>query len=276
MRSHKTQVPIRAWHALTGLTILGLFVPQPCFANLGGMLLFKATGFQQAIAFHFVVGNLLLGLIEALVLIRAFRTPAGRSYPLMIAANYISAAAYFPVAALLGTPFTDGHLMQALLVALVVTLLIEAPFVFWCFPRDRRQPRRWLTANVFAQAISYVLLVVFYLAQPLLFSDMELRTPSSMSSGPFMMDRGRTCTIGAPRLTPKRPSRGSHASTTRGPHPFLHLAAKRPNRAISNHKVRNVGKRDQPAFRVSSRKADSRFHTISCVFSICEQILSRN
>lgn len=164
--------------------VVVICTPSVCLADLGGMLLYKATGFEQATLAHFIVGNLLLGVVEAFLITCLFKTPKRRTYWLMVVANYVSALAYFPVARLLGSPFSPNHFVSALLVALILTLIIEAPFVFWCFQGDDLETKRWWIANGLAQVLSYGLLLGFYFAAPLVFSDVEIRTPDSMSAGP--------------------------------------------------------------------------------------------
>jgi bacteriorhodopsin len=105
--------------------ILILATPSVCRADLGGPLLIEATGYEQAAAAHFLVGNLLIGCFEAFLLTRWFKTPKRRTYELMIHANHLSAIAYLPLAGLLGSHFTVFALVTALAIALLFTVIIE-------------------------------------------------------------------------------------------------------------------------------------------------------
>jgi hypothetical protein len=156
--------------------MLILATPSACRADLGGPLLVEVTGFEKAAAAHFLVGNLLLGCLEAFLLTSWFKTPNRRTFGLMIAANYLSAIAYFPLAGILGSVFSIDALVAALGIALLFTVIIEAPFVLLCFPDDAVETKRWMTAHALVQVLSYSLLVGFYLVLPFLVSDIEIQT----------------------------------------------------------------------------------------------------
>lgn len=127
--------------------------------------------FDQAQFVHLTIGNLILGIVEASLLVAAFGTPRPKTAFLMVLANYASACGYFPASLLLGSPLSPEQLPVAFPIAFVMTVAIEAPFVVWCFPKGKRSTKRWVAALVAAQVLSYALLAVFYVLHPWIFSD---------------------------------------------------------------------------------------------------------
>src|SRR5207249_4510446 len=75
------------------LIVLLILVAAPASANTGTPLMWAGT-------FHLFIGNALIGIFEAAILVRFFRFRAARATPWMILANYfsmIAGAAFFRV-----------------------------------------------------------------------------------------------------------------------------------------------------------------------------------
>ena len=80
----RTRLPRVLWLCLA----VALALAAPASANAGTPLMWAA-------AFHLLVGNIFIGLLEDGVLARFFRIRAGRGIYVMIAANYFSAVIGF-------------------------------------------------------------------------------------------------------------------------------------------------------------------------------------
>jgi len=118
---------------------------------------------------HLFIGNLILGYVEAGLLSRLFGVPRGRSLVALILANYASAWA----GALLlvnrlshysGITIENVQLWLGIFVilAFVLTLLIEYPF-FWILLRQRKQAiLTTLKATLLIHGMSYLLLFGWY------------------------------------------------------------------------------------------------------------------
>lgn len=122
-----------------------------------------------ASGFHLVFGNAIIGLIEGLLLSWLFKCPKRKSILILIAANYASAwaggflvAGYLPSLVDITIQNIQSWFLTFVVVAFVVTLLIE--FAFFWFARGSREHRfrRTLTANLTVNGISYVLLFGWY------------------------------------------------------------------------------------------------------------------
>lgn len=143
-----------------GLGVILALYPLPALANAGTYLMW--TGL-----FHLVLGNLILGYVEAELLVRIFHAPRPRSIVVLSLANYASAWAG---AFLLFGRLPDGITIEnvrpwlSIFVALafVLTLLIEYPF-FWMLLRQRQQAiLTALKATLVIHGLSYLLLFGWY------------------------------------------------------------------------------------------------------------------
>ncbi len=118
---------------------------------------------------HLVFGNAIIGLIEGLLLAAAFKTSKVKSILVLIAANYASAWAggLFVSGPLASLPDITIETLRSwflafVVVAFVVTLVIEFPF-FWFVLRSREHPfQRALVAAPAVHGVSYALLLVWY------------------------------------------------------------------------------------------------------------------
>ena len=91
-------------------------------------------------AYQLIIGNLILGLIESFLIIKLFKQKV--SFPIIIAANYVSAIAGFLISCYfldstqlnLIRSYENGTFPKSILaytgIAFVVTLLIEFPFYY--------------------------------------------------------------------------------------------------------------------------------------------------
>ncbi|HDS85061.1 MAG TPA: hypothetical protein ENN97_07710 [Phycisphaerales bacterium] len=132
-------------------------------ANAGTALMWGA-------AIHLLIGNLLIGFLEGLLLWRIFRVKFLKAAFIMIAANYVSAwAAYMILQGLSAHLYDIVNLynIQRMLrigfgAAFVFTVLIELPFVGLLFYKQRRWIFRSIAACLLIHAISYVPLYGWY------------------------------------------------------------------------------------------------------------------
>ena len=145
-----------------GLGISLALFPTPAWANGGSALLW--TGW-----IHLFVGNAVIAYLEAGLLSWWFGAPRGRSFLVLLGANYASAWA----AALLLTGRFSQYpaitietvrvwLAIAALLSFLLTLAIEYPF-FWLLLRPHKRPRLTaLKATLLIHGISYLLLFGWY------------------------------------------------------------------------------------------------------------------
>ena len=158
MLTRLKQFPLR-WLCL-GLA-LALW-PHPAQANGGSALLW--VGFWPM-----VLGNLGLAYLEAGILARVFHTPRRLSLGVMVLANFASAwvgllllsgrLSNYPMVTL-ATAW--GWLLGAVGLALVMTLVIEYPFV-WGLCRQKPQPAKTaLKATLLIHSVSYLVLMSWY------------------------------------------------------------------------------------------------------------------
>jgi hypothetical protein len=133
-------------------------------ANSGTLLMLAG-------AFHLLIGNLLIGLGEAAILIRWFRAAGRRAVILMILANYFSMIAGM-LALSAGGPFlrnaiTIANLRPALITlgvgAFLLSVLLELPFAAYAIAREHRTAARVLRGAFLANTASYAVLIVLYL-----------------------------------------------------------------------------------------------------------------
>lgn len=137
-----------------------LFFSFTASANAGTPLLWVSL-------FHLALGNFFLGLLEGALIAKFFHIPTGRTIRWMILANYLSA-----FAALVGMDrFHDrwaqletarGFFVLEVVLAYVMTLLLEWPFVLWAFRGTPAWLSKSLRASLAVQTISYVLLFGVY------------------------------------------------------------------------------------------------------------------
>ncbi|MFO1477891.1 MAG: hypothetical protein U1F98_14750 [Verrucomicrobiota bacterium] len=165
-------------------TILGVLAcPQHAWADAGTPLMWAGMA-------HLVVGNAMIGLGEGLLLAWLFSAPKVKSTAVMIFANY--ASAWF------GGFFLRGAIVQALpldlnnawkwfwvmvVLTYCMTVLLEWPFIAWCFRGKPDWFRRSVRASVVLQSASYVLLFGWYwmASGTSLYTRMNIVSPSDLS-----------------------------------------------------------------------------------------------
>ncbi len=142
--------------------MLFLLAPTAAYANAG-------TPLMWASIIHLVLGNALIGIGEALLLVWWFKPSPGKSILLLIGANYVSAW--------LGGLLLIGHLALwadptiesahpwfwgFVAVAFLFTLLIEFPFFWLALRRVPNALKRSAKAALLINSLSYVLLFGWY------------------------------------------------------------------------------------------------------------------
>ncbi len=143
--------------------ILGILVlPSVAFANAGTPLMWVG-------AFHLMIGNAVIGLIEGGILIDYFRAPKVRTIGLLILANYFSswAGGLFLRSAIvdhLPLDINNAWLYFWVMVffTYLMTLVLEFPFVYTAFHGDAKRLRKSFTGTLVTQTVSYSLLFGLY------------------------------------------------------------------------------------------------------------------
>jgi hypothetical protein len=171
-------------HLLLFLVLLGVVAfPQHVWADAG-------TPLMWASMVHLVVGNALIGAGEGLLLAWLFSLPKGKCVLIMIPANYASAW--------IGGLFIRGAIVRALPMDLnngwrwfwfmvvatyCMTLILEWPFVAWCFRGAKNWLKRSLLASLVVQTASYALLFGWYwmASGTSLYTEMNIVAPAKIS-----------------------------------------------------------------------------------------------
>ncbi|MFQ3628635.1 MAG: hypothetical protein SNJ81_13780 [Cyanobacteriota bacterium] len=160
--------------------------PTPAWANGGSALLW--TGL-----IHLLVGNLVIAYLEAGLLSWWFGTPRRRSLLALVAANYASAWA--------GALLLVNRLSQysgltienirtwlaiATLLAFLLTLIIEYPFVWLLLRQRKRSVQTALKATLLIHGLSYLLLFGWYSfnSQTSLISQMQVMPAAQLQPRP--------------------------------------------------------------------------------------------
>lgn len=150
------------------LTLILVSLAAPALADAG-------TPLMWASAFHLIVGNLFIGIFEALLVCWLFKYPRRRAVPRAILANYFSSFVGFfllyPIANLLephlpgAAPLYRWPLLMVCLAVIswILSIVPEWPFWVWIIGGvEGRLKRAWI-ASLIAQTASYALLVAWYL-----------------------------------------------------------------------------------------------------------------
>lgn len=118
---------------------------------------------------HLAIGNAIIGILEGLLLAWMFKCSKRKAILTLIVANYASAWAggLFVVGYLAALPDITIHTLQYwflvfVIVAFIVTLLIELPFFWFALRPQNYSWRRALVATPVIHGISYVLLFGWY------------------------------------------------------------------------------------------------------------------
>lgn len=118
---------------------------------------------------HLFIGNALIGFLEGAILARVFKQNYTKCISVMVCANYFSSWG--------GGVFLDNlitsHLSLDLynawfwfwtmvIVTFLLTLILEWPFVFFCFRKSPNRFKQSLLGNLLVNAISYILIFGWY------------------------------------------------------------------------------------------------------------------
>lgn len=127
------------------------------------------TPLMWASALHMVLGNAIIGIFEGVVLAWLFKLKTWICVLVMIPANYFSAW--------VGDVFLNDEITKLLpfdlytawrwiwtmvFVTYVLTLLLEWPFVLFCFRKEPGKFKRSLCGNLLVNSLSYILLFGWY------------------------------------------------------------------------------------------------------------------
>lgn len=147
------------WKTAALLLLLGL--PSAAQANMG-------TPLMWAGAFHLLVGNLVIGVLEGILLAEIFGASTKKCIALLILANYFSAwvglSIAHPMARDLPMTLHSAWPLLWLMVAVtyVLTLILEFPFVAFAFRRDPAWRRKSIRGSLLIQTASYAVLLIWY------------------------------------------------------------------------------------------------------------------
>lgn len=180
---HRTNHPLKSGSFVLFVVAFVIVAPSVASANVGTPLIWVTL-------LHLYIGNACIGILEGWLLVRFFLVPASRAIPLMILANYFSAWVGWLS---LSTHFLkqfDVTLYNVrsvvwvmIAVAYIVTLAMEWPFVFASLWGTEKPLRRSLTASLFVQSISYVLLFGWYgmVSVNSMFSELTIVPPDQIA-----------------------------------------------------------------------------------------------
>ncbi|WP_309400366.1 hypothetical protein [Cerasicoccus maritimus] len=158
------------------LTFLFVLLPLSASANAGTPLMWASMA-------HLVLGNALIGLGEGLLLAILFGGSKLRSILLLVAANYASAWAGGFLFAKHLPSWTDitilniqSWIVAFVILAFLITLLLEFPFVWFALRRSERKLSQTVMATIVVNIISYIALVGWYwmASGTTLLSDLEV------------------------------------------------------------------------------------------------------
>jgi hypothetical protein len=161
-----TSMPVFSPHRIHDRVLLSL------------LLLFSLTGTASANAgtpliwtgmIHLLFGNLIIGVFEGRLLTGCFQLRQRRTIPVMILANYASA---WSAMGLMNAGWWDGDFLDLdnlrwtfcamIAAAWAFTVVLEWPFIWFCFRGEPRARSRSMKASLLVQTISYVLMMAWY------------------------------------------------------------------------------------------------------------------
>jgi len=147
---------------LHALGVVLLAIPLTARADAGTPLLWAGM-------LHLVFGNAIIGVFEGAILARVFKLKNSVCILTMIPANYFSAwFGGFFLNSQIGKSlplnlYTAWHWIWIMVVfTYLMTLVLEWPFVFFCFRKSPDRLKRSLWGNLLVQSASYILLFGWY------------------------------------------------------------------------------------------------------------------
>ncbi|SDU11857.1 hypothetical protein SAMN05444156_2063 [Verrucomicrobium sp. GAS474] len=118
---------------------------------------------------HLTIGNALIGVVEGLLIAWLFKLPKKRCLLLLIPANYFSTwvGGFFGQSWLvvqLPITLNNGWTWFWILVGITycMTLVLEWPFIAWCFRGDEKWKSKSIKATLISQTASYVVVFGWY------------------------------------------------------------------------------------------------------------------
>jgi len=165
------------------LVLLGVFVlPQHAWADAGTPLMWAGM-------LHLVFGNTLVGIGEGALLAWCFSVPKVRAVWVMILANYVSAwlGLFLIDRSIDSLPMDLNNgwkwFWAMVVVTYFMTILVEWPFVAWCFRGTQDWFQKSVKASLVVQTASYVLLFGWYwmASGTSLYTQMSIVGPSELS-----------------------------------------------------------------------------------------------
>jgi len=144
------------------IVLLSIGLPMTASANAG-------TPLMWATMLHLVFGNAIIGVGEGLLLAWVFKLRKGVCVLVMLAANYFSAwgGGLFLTSQLTAhlrfNLYNAWHWIWAMaLFTFLLTLVLEWPFVFFCFRKEPNRIKRSWLANLLVNSLSYIALFGWY------------------------------------------------------------------------------------------------------------------
>ena len=146
------------------LLTVSILVPQFIFADAG-------TPLMWASILQLIWGNVLIGIVEGLFIKFVYKAKLLRSILIMILANYVSwIAGYFLIDLyqnlFINTVFDIKFVFEAWITSLIVlyliTVLLEAGFVYWIFRRNKTYKTSVIISSI-VNLISYTGIIIIYL-----------------------------------------------------------------------------------------------------------------
>lgn len=145
-----------------------LMLPVSAYADMGTPVMIK--GFL-----HLLIGNLIIGIFEGLLIWKFFKTDRKKTIKIMILANYASMLVgvvilYFVDDFLYSRIFHNATIYNAryyvagfIAATFILTIILEWPFCFWAIKDKQGRGKRALYASLLVQTVSYVFLVQYYI-----------------------------------------------------------------------------------------------------------------
>jgi len=147
---------------ILGLIALLICVPLTARADAGTPLMWAGM-------LHMVFGNAIIGIFEGLILARVFKLKSGKSVLVMICANYFSVWGgelflNYQITKLLPFSLYNAYhwIWAMVFVTFLITLILEWPFVFFCFRKEQDRLKKSLLGNLLVNSLSYALLFSWY------------------------------------------------------------------------------------------------------------------
>ncbi len=137
---------------------------KTAFADVGTPLMWAGI-------LHLFIGNSFIGIAEGLLIAKIFKVRKRRSIEIMILANYISLVVGYFIVEVSGRFLSNFltiywlhlFLLFSFVVVFALTVFIEWPFCYWILKVDSVAKKQSFKASLYAQILSYALLIPFYL-----------------------------------------------------------------------------------------------------------------